>query len=189
MTTETMASLSEKKREIHRLRAELYDKNVIIAALETDRQSNQGKCSLVVSATKFCANKDIDCCLFALAMIDKAKEVLGNIDSIAQLREENSAALKESQRVSKELEAVKLELSKAKEELTSLANENANAMQDLKDQLSRRQDESIVVYDKLLGKPFSNLYSSVVHLFILFVYRMAIPYFIFLYCSAIRLWG
>ena len=84
---------------------------------------------------------------------------------------------------------MKLELSKAKEELTSLANENANAMQDLKDQLSRRQDESTAVDDKLLGKPFSNLRSSVVHLFILFVDRMPIPDFIFLYCSAIRLQG
>ena len=70
---------------------------------------------------------------FALAMIDKAKEILGDADSVTRLREENLAVFKESQRVSKELDQVKLELSKAKEEITSLANKNASAVQDLKD--------------------------------------------------------
>ena len=45
-----MGSLAEKKKEIRRLQAELYDNNVVITALETDRQTNQGKgffsCSL-----------------------------------------------------------------------------------------------------------------------------------------------
>ena len=94
---------------------------------------------------------------FALDMIDKAKEILGDADSVTRLREENLAVFKESQRVSKELDQVKLELSKAKEEITSLANKNASAVQDLMDQLSRRHDESTVVDENLLGKPFSNL--------------------------------
>ena len=119
-------------------------------------------------------------------MIDKAKEVLGNADSIAKLREESPAALKESQCISKELEAVKLELSKAKEELTSLANEKANAVQDLKDQLSRRQDESTAVDDKLLGKALS---TCALRRFILFVHRTLVSDFIFLRCSAIWLRG
>ena len=85
-------------------------------------------------------------------MIDKAKEVLGDAVSITRLREENLVVFKESQRVSTELEKVKLELAKAKEELTSLANKNASTVQDLKDQLSRRQDESTAMDDKLLGK-------------------------------------
>ena len=127
--------------------------------------------------------------LFALAMIDKAKEILGDADSVTRLREENLAVVKESQRVSKELDQVKLELSKTKEELTSLANKNASAVQDLKDQLSRRHDESTAVDDKLLGKPFSNLRSSVVHLFTLLVTRMLVSDFIFLHYSAIRLRG
>ena len=42
MTTETMASLSERKKEIRRLQAELQDKDAVIASLETDRQTNQG---------------------------------------------------------------------------------------------------------------------------------------------------
>ena len=67
MTTETMASLAEKKKEIRRLRAELYDKNAIIAALETDRQTNQGKGFLVVLSAKLCADKNVDCRLFCLS--------------------------------------------------------------------------------------------------------------------------
>ena len=85
-------------------------------------------------------------------MIDKAKEVLGNVDSITMLREENAAIYKESQRVSKELEEAKCELAKAKEDLTSLANKTASTIHDLKDQLSRRQDESTSVDEKLLVK-------------------------------------
>ena len=61
-------------------------------------------------------------------MIDKAKEVLGDADSITRLREENLAVFKESQRVAKELEAAKLELAQPKEELTSLANKNASTI-------------------------------------------------------------
>ena len=42
MTTETMAALSERKKEIRRLRPELDDKDAVIASLETDRRSNKG---------------------------------------------------------------------------------------------------------------------------------------------------
>ena len=69
-------------------------------------------------------------------MIDKAKEVLGNVGSVTMLHEENAAVFKESHRVSKELEEAKRELAKAKEDLTCLANKNASAIQDLKDQLA-----------------------------------------------------
>ena len=72
MTTETMASLAEKKKEIRRLRAELYDKNAVIAALETDRQTNQGKGFLGVLSAKLCADKNVDCRLFALAIDRKS---------------------------------------------------------------------------------------------------------------------
>ena len=85
-------------------------------------------------------------------MIDNAKEVLGNVGSINMLREENAAVFKESQRISKELEETKRDLAKAREELSSLAIKNASALQDLKDQLSQRQDESTVVDEKLLGR-------------------------------------
>ena len=105
----------------------------------------------VISAAKLYADKDIYCCHCAAAMIDKAKEVLGDADSITRLPEENLAIFKEIQRVAKELEAAKLELAQAKDELTSLTNKNASTVQDLKDQLSRRQDESTAVDEKLLG--------------------------------------
>ena len=52
MTTETMAYLSEKKKEIRRLRAELHDKDAVIATLETGRQANQGKFHFIISAAK-----------------------------------------------------------------------------------------------------------------------------------------
>ena len=48
MTTKTMAAHSVKKKEILRLRAELHEKDAIIVALETDRQSNQGNFNLMI---------------------------------------------------------------------------------------------------------------------------------------------
>ena len=48
MTTETMGSLSEKKKEIRCLRALLHDKDAVIATLETDRTSNQGNVNLML---------------------------------------------------------------------------------------------------------------------------------------------
>ena len=91
-------------------------------------------------------------------MIDKEKEVLGDVGNITMLHEENAAVFMESHRVSKELEETKQELAKAKEDLKSLADKNASIVQDLKDQLSRRQDEATAVDDKLLSKP--NLHTS-----------------------------
>ena len=75
---------------------------------------------------------------FFEAIIDKAKEVLGDIGSVTMLREENAAVYKESQQVSKEREQIKRELAKAKEDLLSLADKYTKTVQDLNDQLSRR---------------------------------------------------
>ena len=120
------------------------------------------------------------------AIIDKAKEVLGDIACVTMLCEENVAIYKESQWVSEELEQVKRELAKAKEDFPSLADKNAKTVQDLNGQLSRRQDESTAVDDKQLRKLFQTCMPY--HEFFRFLSRKCLFLTLYFIRRSHRLW-
>ena len=136
-----------RNQEMRRLRAELANKDAIIAGFEADRVTYQGNNTEKIFHFLFPAYMSANN-VFVADAINKAKEFADNVGTIDQLRNENTELKKLSESMKTELELAQKALAQAEQNLETERQQSKDSLRDVQDRLDKRLDESLAI-DKI----------------------------------------